>query len=196
MSHFYTSLAYALKNNKKLLKNCSKEFRELINQIEQKHFFGNQTDLQCNVNFVMKRAAKMVNNFWHTYLVNRTMREEMNFISKALKLDSGIVFKTLIAHLIPQIPTASIVGDISLLSCGGYWNTLKFWWRLLFLPEVIARMLLHLKDNSEKSFILTNCLEYVTIILNNCASLIVFATQKTNDDSHPIVLCKLDSPHE
>jgi hypothetical protein len=106
------------------------------------------------------------------------MREEMNFISKALKLDSGIVFKTLIAHLIPQIPTASIVGDISLLSCGGYWNTLKFWWRLLFLPEVIARMLLHLKDNSEKSFILTNCLEYVTIILNNCASLIVFATKK------------------
>ncbi len=40
MSHFYTSLAYALKNNKMLLKRCSKEFRELINQIEQKHFFG------------------------------------------------------------------------------------------------------------------------------------------------------------
>jgi hypothetical protein len=63
MSHLNTSLVYTLKNNKKLLKNCSKEFRELINQIEQKHFFGNQTDLQCNVNFVMKRAAKMVNNF-------------------------------------------------------------------------------------------------------------------------------------
>ena len=40
MSHFYTSLAYALKNNKMLLKRCSKEFRELINQIERKHFFG------------------------------------------------------------------------------------------------------------------------------------------------------------
>jgi hypothetical protein len=38
MYHLYTSLAYALKNNKKLLKNCSKKFRELINQIEQKAF--------------------------------------------------------------------------------------------------------------------------------------------------------------
>jgi hypothetical protein len=74
--------------------NCSKEFRELINQIEQKHFFGKQTDLQCNVNFVMKRANKMVNNFGHKYLVNHTMLEELNFISVALKPDSGIVFET------------------------------------------------------------------------------------------------------
>jgi hypothetical protein len=101
MSHLYTSLAYVLKNNKKLLRNCSKEFRELINQIEQKHFFGKQTDLQCNVNFVMKRAAKMVNNFGHKYLINHTMREELNFVSKALKPDLRIVFETLIAHLIP-----------------------------------------------------------------------------------------------
>jgi hypothetical protein len=64
MSHLYTSLAYVLKNNKKLLKNCSKEFRELINQIKQKQFFGKQTDLQCNVNSVMKRAANNGQQFW------------------------------------------------------------------------------------------------------------------------------------
>jgi hypothetical protein len=144
MSHLYTSLAYALKNNKKLLKSCSKDFRELINQIEQKHFFGKQTDLQRNVNFVMKRAAKIVNNFGHKYLINRTMREELEIISEALKPTSGIVFETPIAHLITQIPTASIIGDSSLLSCSGYLTTLKFWWHLLFPPEVVARMLLHL----------------------------------------------------
>jgi hypothetical protein len=33
MSHLYTSLAYTLKNNKKLLENCSLEFRNLINQM-------------------------------------------------------------------------------------------------------------------------------------------------------------------
>jgi hypothetical protein len=63
----------------------------------------------------------------------------------------------------------------------------------LFPPEVIARMLLHLKDNSDKSFTLINCLEYVTIILNYCASLIVFAKQKINDNPHPIVLCITDN---
>jgi hypothetical protein len=54
-------------------------------------------------------------------------------------------------------------------------------------------MLLHLKDNSDKSFISINCLEYVTIILSYCASLIVFATQKINDNLHPIVLCITDN---
>jgi hypothetical protein len=80
----------------------------------------------------------MVNSFGHKYLVNCTMPEEFSFISEALKPDLGIVFETPIAHLIPQIPMASIVGDSSPLSCGGYATTLKFWWHLLFPPEVIA----------------------------------------------------------
>ncbi len=88
---------------------------------------------------------------------------------------------------------ASILGDSSLLICSGYLTTLKFWWHLSFLPEVVARMLLHLNNNSDNSFISTICLEYVTIILNYCASLIMFATQKTNDDPHPIVLCVTDN---
>ncbi len=118
----------------------------------------------------------MVNSFGHKYLVNRTMRNVLNFISEALKPDSGIVFETPIAHLIPQIPTASIIGYSSLLSCGGY--STKFWWHLTILPNITTRTLLHLKDNSDKSFISINCLEFVTIILNYCTSLIVFATQK------------------
>ena len=38
-------------------------------------------------------------------------------------------------------------------------------------------------------FISINCLEYVTIILNYCASLVTFASRKVNDDSYPVVLC-------
>ncbi len=64
MSHLYTSLAYALMNNKKLLKNCSNEFRELINQIEKKHFFGKQTDLQCNVIFFHEKGRQIGQQFW------------------------------------------------------------------------------------------------------------------------------------
>ena len=115
------------------------------------------------------------------------MRKELNFISKALKLDSGIVFETPIAHLIPRIPMASIIGNSSLLSCGGYSTTLKLCWHLTFLPEITTRTLLHLKDNSDKSFISINSLKFVTIILNYCASLIVFAIQKSV--MIPIQLC-------
>ncbi len=135
----------------------------------------------------------MVNKHRHLYLVNGTVRDKLNFLSKALEPDSGIVFETPIAHLIPRIPTASIVGNSLLIACGGYSITLKFWWHLSFPKEVVKQTLLHLKDNSDKMFILIKCLEYVTIILNYCASLVAFASRKVNGDLHPVVLCITDN---
>jgi hypothetical protein len=193
MSHLYTSLAYALKNNTELLEKGSSGFRELCDQISIKNFSGKQSDHQCHINFAMKKVAKTVSKHGHLYLVNSTMRDELNFFSKALSPDYGIKFETPIAHLIPRTPTALIIGDSSLLACGGYSITLEFWWHLIFPMEVIERTLLHLKDNSDKSFILINCLEFVTIILNYCASLVVFENCKVNDDPHPVVLCVTDN---
>jgi hypothetical protein len=141
----------------------------------------------------MKKAAKMVNKNNSTYLVNKTMQEELSFIADAVKPDSGIKFKIPIAHLIPRTPTASIVGDSSLLACGGYSITLKFWWHFSFPKNVVKQMLLHLKDNSDESFISINCLEYFTIIVNYCASLVAFVIQKVNNDPHPIILCVTDN---
>ena len=54
-------------------------------------------------------------------------------------------------------------------------------------------MLLHLKDNSDRMFISINCLEYVTIILNYCASLVMFASHKVNDDPYLVILCVTDN---
>ncbi len=54
-------------------------------------------------------------------------------------------------------------------------------------------MLLHLKDNSDETFISINCLKYVTIILNCCALIVMFATRKTNDNPHLVVLCVTDN---
>ncbi len=59
--------------------------------------------------------------------------------------------------------------------------------------KVVERTLFHLKDNSDKSNILINCLESVTIIINYCASLVVFNNCKVNDDLHPVVLCVTDN---
>jgi hypothetical protein len=80
-----------------------------------------------------------------------------------------------------------------LVACGGFSITLSFWWHLRFPQVVVERTLLHLKNNSDKKFISINCLEYVTIILNFCAALLVFATCKINDDPHPVVLCVTDN---
>ena len=87
MSHFYTSLAFALKSNTKLLAKSSSSFRDLIKQIATKTFSGKISDHQQHINFAMKKATKMVNRNHATYLVNRTMQDELNFLADALKPD-------------------------------------------------------------------------------------------------------------
>jgi hypothetical protein len=193
MSHLYSSLAFALKNNTELLKKSSSGFRTLVHQIETNFFARKQSEHQRHINYAMKMASKMVNKHGQKYLVNQTMRSELIFLSDVLEQNSGIKFETLIAHLIPQMPTASIVGDSSLVACGGYSAKLKFWWHLAFPKETVDLTLLHLKDNKDKKFISINCLEYVTIIVNYCATLVAFATQEVNDDPYLIVLCMTDN---
>jgi hypothetical protein len=59
--------------------------------------------------------------------------------------------------------------------------------------EIVERTGLHLKENSDKSFISINYLEFVTIIFDYCASLVVFEICKVNDEPHPVVLCVTDN---
>jgi hypothetical protein len=108
------------------------------------------------------------------------MQEELLFLSQAISTDSDMKFETPIAHLIPRIPMATIIGDSSLLACGGYSITLGFWWHLVFPTKIVDRTLLHLKDKSDPRLISINCLKYVTVIMNYCASLLVFSKQQKN----------------
>jgi hypothetical protein len=117
------------------------------------------------------------------------MRSELNFLSDVLTPNSGIKFETPIVHLIPRVPTALIIGDSSLVACGGNSITLKLWWHLSFPKDIVERTLLHLKNNSDNTFISINCMKYVTIIIDYCMALVIFATRKVNNDLYPVVLC-------
>ena len=193
MSHLYTSLAVALRSNTELLKNSSVEFKALIKQIYSNDFHGNIPDHQRHINYAMKQAARMTNSHKHPYIVNTTMREELKFITEALSPDSGIKFETSIAHIIPRIPTAQIIGDSSLQGCGGYSIKLKFWWHLSFPVSIVERTLLHLRSKSDPKLISINCLEYVTIIVGYCAALVRLENNRINDDPNPVVLCVTDN---
>jgi hypothetical protein len=92
MSHLYTSLVFALKSNTELLEKSSSVFRDRVKQITNKTFSGKISDHQPHLNYAMKQAAKMVDKHGQQYLVNATMRDELNFIKKALSLNSGIKF--------------------------------------------------------------------------------------------------------
>jgi hypothetical protein len=187
------SLTFALQNNKALIEASSDKFKTLILQIQRKHFVGNKADIAKQINFVLKMAAKLVNNSKHMYIVNETMREELEFNHQALDNDSGIWFETPIAFIIPRMPTASLFGDSSLVLCRGCSIQLNIWWFLPFPEEVVSQTLLHLKNNKDQAFISINCLEFITIIINHCAVLMAFYENSIAYDPHPVVLCVMDN---
>ncbi len=54
-------------------------------------------------------------------------------------------------------------------------------------------MLLHLSNNESDTFISINCLEYVTIILNYCATITALLETQVNNNPHLVVLCVTDN---
>ena len=51
----YTSLAFALKQNKELLLTYSPKFCEIVRNIERKQFSGNQSESARELNFALKK---------------------------------------------------------------------------------------------------------------------------------------------
>ncbi len=68
----------------------------------------------------MKWAAKMTHHASYKYNINTTMHAEIKFFQEKLKPESGIKWETLVAHLIPQTPFATMIGDSSLEGAGGF----------------------------------------------------------------------------
>ncbi len=73
MSHIYTSLAFALKQNKELLLVCSPKFCEIVGNIQRGNFFRSHSEIARELNFALKIAVRMVNRHKQYYLINKTM---------------------------------------------------------------------------------------------------------------------------
>ncbi len=93
MPHIYTSLAFALKQNKELMTNCSPKILNLLATIKKKQFNGRQCNIAKELNFALKTTVKLVNGHKQVYVINKTMQAELDFICQALQEDSGIVSK-------------------------------------------------------------------------------------------------------
>ena len=193
LSHMYTSITYALSKNKALLSESSNEFKKLVQQIKTKQFTIRMADTAKQVNFAMKKAARMVHRCNYKYIINETLRDELEFIYQALDPQSEISFRSPIAHIIPRTPTGSMFGDSSLRGCGGYSSKFSFWWHLEFPEDIQARTLLHRQDNEDGLLISINCLEYVTVIINYCATLVALSTSNITDDPYPVILSITDN---
>jgi hypothetical protein len=193
LSHLYSSIAYALSENKRLLTKSSAEFQNIVLAIQTNAFVTPCKDLARHTSFAMKHAATLTHHASYQYNINRTMHYEIKFFRDKFKPDSGIKWETPIAHLIPRTPFAMTIGDSLLEGAGGLSVTLGFWWHIRFLAKVVWRTLRIKTSNDDCMLMLINVLEFMTVIINYCAALHVVWTSPVTDDPHPVILNVTDN---
>ena len=195
ISHLRRSIAQALAQNKYTLETSSSEFQKLTKTFRNKN--SKPTDKEQNIiRFALKKAARMVHHVPMEYNIVPSMREELDFFAKHLKIGSGVVWETPIAFLIERTPFASSYGDACLDAAGGYSIGLKFWWHIKFPSEVVFRTLKYLPNNKNGRLISINVLEFVVVIIDYCAALTVITTENVTEDPHPILLNIADNAPE
>jgi hypothetical protein len=193
LSHLYSSIAHALSDNKALLLESSREFRQIVLGLKTGAFVTPCADLARHTNFAMKRAARLVHHASYQYNINTTMRSEIEFFREKLCPNSGIEWETPIAHLIPRTPLATVIGDSSLEGAGGFSVGLGFWWHIHFPDEIVQRTLRFKTNNDDGQLVSINVLEFVTVIINYIAALHVIQTTNATDDPYPVILSITDN---
>jgi hypothetical protein len=143
--------------------------------------------------FALKKAARMVHHSKYKFVINKTMRQEIEFFQDKLQPSSSILWETPIAHVIPRLPTATAFGNSCLEGAGGYSIELGFWWHIDFPEEVKCRTLLFKSDNKDGTLISINVLKFVTVIINYVASLHVITSTSFTDEPHPVLLNVTDN---
>merc|ERR1711966_555230 len=96
LSQLYTSIAFALAQNKLMLEKLSSEFKKLATTISSGNFSPFQKankDHQSTVRFALKKAARMVHNFPAEYNIIPSMKEELEIFKEILEPTSSVVWE-------------------------------------------------------------------------------------------------------
>ena len=90
LSHLYSSIAYALSENKRLLTESSAEFCDIVLEIQTNAFVTPCKHLVRHTSFAIKHAAKLTHHASYQYNINKTMHYKNDFFCNTLKPDLGI----------------------------------------------------------------------------------------------------------
>ncbi len=77
LTHLYTSIAYALAENKRLLVNTPPTFCNICLSLKTGTFPCSAKDQVKHINFVMKKAVHLVHHAKFKYNINKTMCQEI-----------------------------------------------------------------------------------------------------------------------
>ena len=120
MSHLYSSLAYALRENNSHLVNTSRRYRAMLQTSKQPILNNGETDRR-EVNFAASKVAKAMHGCRQKYRIPASLAAELAFLTELIA-DSTIPLSTPIGHLVPRDDLLSMWAD-SCKTSGGGWST-------------------------------------------------------------------------
>ena len=159
MPHLYSSVAYALRDNKSFLVSTSKAFREMIKKSKRGNLAAGELTEQDvkEINFAVGQTARRQHKCDKKYKMPITLEREIKLILRLLK-DDKISLSTAFAHIVPRKENFETACD-SCKKAGGGWSTdLTFWWHIEYKAEVLRRA--RLKNNKHGDLISINSLEF------------------------------------
>ena len=169
MPHLYSSLAYALQQNKAHLVTTSRRFRELLQTSKQSLLLLEKGSMdRRRVTFAASKTAKAVHGCRGQYRIPSSLAAEIDFL-RTIMADPTISLSTPIGHLIPRDYSFTMFADSCKYSGGGWSTDFGCWWYLEYPPEVIRRAML--KNNKHGDYISINSLEMLCVIVNYAAAL-------------------------
>lgn len=167
MSHLYSSLAYALRENNAYLVTTSRRYRLMLQTSKQPIIDNDNTDRR-RVTFAASKVAKAQHGCKQMYRIPGSLAAEIVFLTE-LMADSTIPLSTPIGHLVPRDDLFSMWADSCKTSGGGWSTDLKCWWYLEYPPEVVSRAMQ--KNNKHGTYISINTLEMLCVLVNYAAAL-------------------------
>ena len=201
MSQVYSSVAHSLKAEHKHQICTNANFRQLIKDIkrlrdptEAKSAQESAADVR-RASFAHSKAATIVHRSKTKYFIGKLLRRELSLIKQALD-SPWISFEQPIGHAIDRAPSGKARSDSSLSAAGGYSFDMKFWWHIVWPPEVQRQTLRFITTIRAENgdLISINVLEYAAIIITVAAATHFFTVREPRpDDPFPVVLYEADS---
>ena len=184
MLHLYSSLAFALRENRAFLINTSKRFRALIKKTKQDGTHCIAAD-EREINFALSQSAKKVHSCPIKNRIPPSLREELKYI-RGILADIDISLHTPITIIVPRDYEYAMWADSCKQSGGGWSTDMKFWWYLEYPTEIVARATL--ANNKGGKYISINVLEMACVIINYAAAIYVCWHDKIDLGHFPTVL--------
>ena len=140
LAHVYVSVAAAIKANTTRLFATDKQFRQMLREARP---VAGPTRAST---FPQSETARRIHGSPTTHWINRTLREELALISRALQARS-LSLRAPIGHLINRDPSAVAWSDSCLYAAGGFSTDMQFWWYLEWPPDVRKHTLVYVRNN-------------------------------------------------